>query len=90
MQEEDLVQADCECLVDEWVEFAQWGSGEQFQDSIQKLPMAQDPVDQLHGEASFIGRQTIFLHHPIEKRLDRRLASVQVAECFNGGITGSS
>ena len=52
--------------------------------------MTKDAVDQLHGEATFVGRQGIFLYHPVKKRFDRCLTLVEVTECFNGCKASSS
>jgi hypothetical protein len=35
------------------------------------MPVPEDAVDQLHGQASFVDRKSMFFHHPVEKRLDR-------------------
>lgn len=52
------------------------------------LPLAQHPVDYVHGQAAIICRQSALFGQLLKERFHRGTSQLQSAECFNGCIAG--
>ncbi len=88
IKKKQLIEPGFQGMQDEGVDFMQGMAAEAADQELEILPLAQDPVDYVHGQTAIICCQSAFFGDAFKKGFEWSAGPLQSAECLNGCETG--